>query len=255
MATDSEGKALIGAPIVAQAPRGIALVGPAGLTDTCWPALVASVAIHHSRTKALPLERWWPKDRSPLAQVEVLASADELMVVQRCEDEAGVDERVDNVLRVVSPGHAQWFRDGVMVSDAVHLDRLSAHEALRLRQFLEQWFPPARDPREAPPEPSRDNLVLSWSATGWSDLVRTGPHAVVWGQSGSGKTVLMNTLIMSISRRYRPEEVQVVVVDCKGGSGLAAIEQLPDLVGALSDLDGPLITRAFHGIGAEIRRR
>ena len=253
--TNSEGEALIGAPMVAQAPRGIALVGPAGLTEHCWPALVASVAIHQSRSNAPPLERWWPKDRPPLAQVEVVTSVDEAMVVQRCEDEAAVDERVDNVLRVVSPGYAQWFRDGVMVSEAVRLDRLSVHEALRLWQFLEQWFPPTRDKREAPPEPSRDNLVLRWSATGWSDLVRSGPHGVIWGQSGSGKTVLMNTLIQSISRRYRPEEVQVVVVDFKGGSGLAVIDQLPHLVGALSDLDGPLTARAFHGIGAEIRRR
>jgi S-DNA-T family DNA segregation ATPase FtsK/SpoIIIE len=249
------GTPLLGLPAVVEAPRGIALVGQPRFTEAVWPACVAQILAQHRRGAPLDITTLWPETGPPASRIEVKSEGGAPLLLQRCEAESDVDERIDHVFTMVSNGAARWFHGGVMQSDTVRLDRLSPHQALWLRNLLTAWFPAPATEHSRPPAPSRDNVVLQWSEDGWKDLVRVGPHAIIWGQSGAGKTILMRTMIHHLSRRYSPQTHQVVIIDFKGASSIGDLEDLPHLVGWVSDLDVDGVQRAYAGITAEIVRR
>ncbi|GGF44928.1 hypothetical protein GCM10011519_18460 [Marmoricola endophyticus] len=87
------------------------------------------------------------------------------------------------------------------------------------------------------------------------DLVRDGPHALVAGTTGAGKSELLQTLIASLALGNRPDELTFVLVDYKGGAAFADCRDLPHTVGMVTDLDGHLTARALDSLGAELRRR
>ncbi|AXI81272.1 FtsK/SpoIIIE domain-containing protein [Peterkaempfera bronchialis] len=87
------------------------------------------------------------------------------------------------------------------------------------------------------------------------DLVRDGPHALVAGTTGSGKSELLQTLVATLAVVNRPDEMTFVLVDYKGGSAFAECADLPHTVGLVTDLDTHLVERALVSLGAELRRR
>ncbi|MDO0925066.1 FtsK/SpoIIIE domain-containing protein [Streptomyces sp. TG1A-8] len=87
------------------------------------------------------------------------------------------------------------------------------------------------------------------------DIVRDGPHALIAGTTGSGKSELLQTLVASLAVVNRPDEMTFVLVDYKGGSAFAECADLPHTVGLVTDLDTHLVTRALVSLGAELRRR
>ena len=87
------------------------------------------------------------------------------------------------------------------------------------------------------------------------DLVRDGPHALVAGTTGSGKSELLQTLIASLALGHRPDELVLVLVDYKGGAAFGPCARLPHVVGTVTDLDGSLVERALASLGAELTRR
>ncbi|GLY86582.1 FtsK/SpoIIIE domain-containing protein [Actinoallomurus iriomotensis] len=87
------------------------------------------------------------------------------------------------------------------------------------------------------------------------DLRRDGPHALIAGTSGSGKSELLQTLVASLAAANTPDALTFVLVDYKGGSAFAACADLPHCVGLVTDLDGHLVGRALDSLTAELRRR
>jgi len=87
------------------------------------------------------------------------------------------------------------------------------------------------------------------------DLRHDGPHALVAGTTGAGKSELLQSLIASLALGNRPDELVFVLVDYKGGSAFRECAQLPHTVGVVSDLDGHLTQRALTSLGAELRQR
>jgi len=85
--------------------------------------------------------------------------------------------------------------------------------------------------------------------------VREGPHAVVWGATGSGKSVTVTAMVARLAMRYPPERLVCVLIDFKGGAGLRVLERLPHTVGSITDMDGPSVARALTGLHAELLRR
>lgn len=87
------------------------------------------------------------------------------------------------------------------------------------------------------------------------DLRRDGPHALVAGTTGSGKSELLQTLVASLAIANSPDQLTFVLVDYKGGSAFKDCARLPHTVGMVTDLDTHLVGRALTSLGAELRRR
>ncbi len=87
------------------------------------------------------------------------------------------------------------------------------------------------------------------------DLVADGPHALVAGTTGSGKSELLRTLIAALAVGAGPDLLSFILIDYKGGSAFDACAQLPHVVGVVTDLDERLGERALRSLHAELRRR
>ena len=87
------------------------------------------------------------------------------------------------------------------------------------------------------------------------DLVSDGPHALVAGCTGSGKSEALIGWLAAIAHCYPPDKVRFVLIDYKGGSTFARLRRLPHTHALLTDLDPGATTRALEGIAAELQRR
>lgn len=87
------------------------------------------------------------------------------------------------------------------------------------------------------------------------DLVADGPHAIVAGVTGSGKSELLITWIVSLCRTHTADEVTFLLADFKGGTAFDGLAGVPHVTGVLTDLDGAGARRAIESLRAEVRRR
>ncbi len=87
------------------------------------------------------------------------------------------------------------------------------------------------------------------------DLVADGPHAVIAGTTGSGKSELLISWVLAIAASHSPDEVTFLLVDFKGGAAFAPLSGLPHVLGTLSDLDARLTRRAILSLRAEVLHR
>ncbi|MBG6216609.1 S-DNA-T family DNA segregation ATPase FtsK/SpoIIIE [Arthrobacter sp. CAN_A6] len=87
------------------------------------------------------------------------------------------------------------------------------------------------------------------------DLAQQGPHLLVAGTTGSGKSEFLRTLLLGIAANHSPARVNFLLIDFKGGSGLGKLARLPHAVGFLSDLSTESVTRSLVSLRAELGRR
>jgi S-DNA-T family DNA segregation ATPase FtsK/SpoIIIE len=87
------------------------------------------------------------------------------------------------------------------------------------------------------------------------DITRHGPHSLIAGMSGSGKSELLSSLIIGLAVAVPPEHLVFGLFDFKGGASFRVFEPLPHTVGSLSDLDGALAARALRCLQAELQHR
>ena len=87
------------------------------------------------------------------------------------------------------------------------------------------------------------------------DLVRDGPHGLIAGTTGSGKSELLRSMVAGMAVHAPPELLTFVLVDYKGGATFDACANLPHVVGVVTDLDDQLATRVLRSLHAELRRR
>jgi S-DNA-T family DNA segregation ATPase FtsK/SpoIIIE len=87
------------------------------------------------------------------------------------------------------------------------------------------------------------------------DLVADGPHVLVGGTTGSGKSELLRSLVAGVAARADPDHVAMVLVDYKGGAAFDCCRDLPHVVGLVTDLDDTLAARAMRCLEAELRHR
>lgn len=98
-------------------------------------------------------------------------------------------------------------------------------------------------------------LGLEQSGVFRIDLVTDGPHTLIGGTTGSGKSELLQTMVSGLVSLYSPEEVSLFLIDFKGGATFAPFEKLPHVVGYVSDLDQRNVNRSLAFLRAELRRR
>ncbi|WP_209748289.1 MULTISPECIES: FtsK/SpoIIIE domain-containing protein [Micrococcaceae] len=87
------------------------------------------------------------------------------------------------------------------------------------------------------------------------DLESDGPHLLVAGTTGSGKSELLRSLAAGLALSYPPDRISFLFIDFKGGSGLGPLTGLPHCVGMLTDLTRHELERALTSLRAEIRYR
>jgi S-DNA-T family DNA segregation ATPase FtsK/SpoIIIE len=106
-------------------------------------------------------------------------------------------------------------------------------------------------------KPGTLRAVIGQSATGPHilDLRADGPHALVGGTTGSGKSELLQSWILGMAIEHSPERLTFLLVDYKGGSAFNELRSLPHTVGFVTDLDDHLVVRVLTSLAAELRRR
>lgn len=87
------------------------------------------------------------------------------------------------------------------------------------------------------------------------DIAAQGPHALVAGTTGSGKSVLLQNWCLALAVRNPPDTLHFVFLDFKGGSAFNQLQGLPHTAGIVDDLDIRHAARAIVGLERELKRR
>lgn len=87
------------------------------------------------------------------------------------------------------------------------------------------------------------------------DLVADGPHAVIGGTTGTGKSELLIAWVVALAGRYPPDRLAFLLVDFKGGASFAPLARLPHTAGIITDLDATAALRALASLRAEVHHR
>lgn len=87
------------------------------------------------------------------------------------------------------------------------------------------------------------------------DLVADGPHALVAGTTGAGKSEMLRTFVAGLAVSFSPDQLVLLLVDYKGGAAFAEAARLPHVLGVVTDLGPEEAARALQSLEAEMRRR
>lgn len=87
------------------------------------------------------------------------------------------------------------------------------------------------------------------------DLVADGPHVLLGGTTGSGKSELLRSFVAGLAASHDPDHCALVLIDYKGGAAFDCCLDLPHVVGVVTDLDDHLAARALRSLEAELRAR
>ncbi|QTE30215.1 FHA domain-containing protein [Pengzhenrongella sicca] len=274
------------APAAAPAPSGAAGVsaadatGPTGPTDPAGPTTLVVGDGWHTPGQATDLARFWAGGHGAAV---VLIAADLVDVPAWCRTVLTVHPGKDVATLHLPTGATRTLPlHAVSHSWAeVHARRVAALWQLRRLRDL----PPGASPNAAGgvaladlpglPAPSAASVIDRWAqghaaraggldaclglgpagAPVTIDLIRDGPHALVAGTTGAGKSELLQTWLLSLALTHSPAELAFALVDYKGGASFGPCAELPHVVGQVTDLDPALAARALAGLRAELRRR
>jgi len=111
-----------------------------------------------------------------------------------------------------------------------------------------------------PPKPRRAGQLRATVGSGGVDAMHLdlraqGPHALVGGTTGAGKSEFLQAWVLGMAAEYSPDRVSFLFVDYKGGSAFADCVTLPHCVGLVTDLSPHLVRRALTSLRAELHFR
>ncbi|MGH2718180.1 MAG: FtsK/SpoIIIE domain-containing protein, partial [Actinomycetota bacterium] len=230
----------------------------AHLLDLAQPAGITAIWLGSSEARvprqAQAVLRCVPSDRSPSG----LWFRDPAKELASLEVETLPPDAVDRAVRSLSP-----LRDASSTNVASAIPRVvPLFAALGLeepagpdrqqpplsRAIVERWLADAGDSLEAP-------LGLTAGGVMSLDLVADGPHALIGGTSGSGKSELLVALVAGLLAQHPPSRLNLLFVDYKGGAASSVYKTAPHTVGYVTNLNGDLATRALVSLWAELDRR
>lgn len=263
----------------------VALVAPlASAAITTVVVVDASASTLHD---AAALRRLLGDRDRPISAIVVAASVDELPAI--CTTVVRMAATADSeapmaVARIEEPGSGRAIDD-------LFVNGITARRARAIARSLARFHDPERADAAAAGMASDVSLLALLDldagtteaelgrtlATRWSkrspdaapttviglsesgrqviDIVRDGPHALLGGTTGSGKSELLRTFVVGLAAVSSPEQLTFVLIDYKGGSAFDACARLPHVVGVVTDLDESLSARAVRCLEAELRWR
>ncbi|MGB3413404.1 MAG: FtsK/SpoIIIE domain-containing protein [Microbacteriaceae bacterium] len=87
------------------------------------------------------------------------------------------------------------------------------------------------------------------------NLISDGPHALIAGTTGSGKSDFLQNWVLALARSYSPAQINFLFIDFKGGATFQPLTRLPHHIGSVSDLSEHGVSRVFISLLAELKRR
>lgn len=133
------------------------------------------------------------------------------------------------------------------IPSTVELFDLLGFQNLNASRVIERW--------NDRPDIIAAPIGLSASGVVTIDIVNDGPHGVLAGTTGAGKSELLRTLVASLAATVSPDHLNFILIDYKGGSAFDVCADLPHVVGVITDLDEHLASRAMTCLEAELGRR
>ena len=261
-------------PLVVEVGTGVGITGPPVLTAACARALVvqllacSSPATHrvegggnwlnltpHAREAA---DEASVSVHSPVGSVTIVVASERAaippaigMIVELDASEALLGtQRFTPELLSIAHAHA-WVVAAaeVAVRNGLRRATLALPTVVTVGDLMPQISPTT--------DAGGLSCPIGRDETGFAhvDLVRDGPHAIVGGTTGSGKSELLVTWLLSMAAAHSPAEVTFLLFDFKGGSSFGTVPRLPHCVGIVTDLDDGGAARAVASLAAEIRHR
>ncbi|MCR2816035.1 FtsK/SpoIIIE domain-containing protein [Microbacterium jiangjiandongii] len=274
---------LTGAPLTVPAADGVAVVGPPVAAAAVARALVAQLCLASAPgdvrlVGSAAVDGGWTAGMPHRRAVAGTA-------VQLCPPGDRVERGVDAPIAVVGPGLPPPPRCAAVLTltgfatarlDHAGMTRAVAVEALgreQAAQIAAALAARAHDVTGAlsvqagdlagllpcAPAPAPGTLPAVIGRDGGEmvvvDLVVDGPHAIVTGVTGAGKSELLTTWIASLCATHTTAQVAFLLADFKGGRAFDRLAGLPHVTGVLTDLDEAAALRAIQSLRAELRHR
>jgi S-DNA-T family DNA segregation ATPase FtsK/SpoIIIE len=274
-----------GLPHISQPDGTVAVISEAKLT-----ALLADLGEHSAHLLFVTDQPTLLSTRtSPLRRALTDSDRHALMVL--LNNEVGVPQLCTSVFTSAHGPIGRWVPDtrATMLPVPVRLAGISERGAFTCAARMKSLIDP-EDPLSAGSGLPRDlslssllasesgttltaaGIVATWVAAGADpsprtligmaadgavdiDLVRDGPHGLIAGTTGAGKSELLRSLVAGMAAGASPSHLSFVLVDYKGGATFDACATLPHVVGVITDLDDQLANRALRSLHAELRRR
>ena len=166
-------------------------------------------------------------------------------------DHFPVDYDKERIARTLAPlNHLQNLKSSI--PDSVTFMEMYGAETFEDLQVSSRWK------KNAPYK----SLAVPIGLRGQDDLVQLnlhekahGPHGLIAGTTGSGKSETIQSYILSLAVNFHPHDVAFLLIDYKGGGMANLFKNLPHLLGTITNLDGVQSMRALASINAEIHRR
>ena len=168
-----------------------------------------------------------------------------------CADELGVDGMSQSTALEFAHALQQWVdpdHEAGMISKRVNFSKYFSVSAMQPQAIASTWQKQDRLSLSAQVGESADGPIAI-------DFINDGPHAVVVGTTGSGKSEFLRTMVVSLALQYSPDDMTFILIDYKGGAAFDSCSKLPHVVGVITDLDEGLAERVLVSLEAELRYR
>ncbi|HWS52225.1 MAG TPA: FtsK/SpoIIIE domain-containing protein [Microbacterium sp.] len=265
------------APVTALLGKGICLRGPAPIVAAAARALVVQLCMRFGPAQLaligdLPDEAMsgFPHVRTPRrgafrlgVAVSGSVRSDADAVLWLVGADADVPEGVTTVIDCAEPQRAT-LRTPIGLRE-IAVECLSASQTALIAQHSAEHvehldvLPDAVALHELEQQRSATGLpaVIGRGERGdvMLDIVHDGPHAIVTGTTGTGKSELLVTWVTALAQRNGPETVTFILADFKGGTAFEPLRDLPQVAAVITDLDDSGARRGVSSLTAELRRR